>query len=171
MHRTGVKLFVVLLLFLLLLVLVMIVLRDGIGGHGKRHCGKQNYDSFFHVDVEAAVPPSLPKCGREAWRHRRRPRSSETPGYMKTVRAGACACMLPINSTNEVVPGGPVSRKKPANQEISGRGRIGCAHAMCTFGRSTTAEAGIFAGGVGVARRILQHCVGAAGACGFAGLE
>jgi hypothetical protein len=59
MHRTGVKLFVLLLLFLLLL--VMIVLRDGIGGHGKRHCGKQNYDSFFHVDVEAAVPPSLPK--------------------------------------------------------------------------------------------------------------
>src|ERR1051325_7841452 len=84
---------------------------------------------------------------------------------------GACACMLPINSTNEVVPGGPVSRKKPANQEISGRGRIGCAHAMCTFGRSTIAEAGIFAGEVVVTRRILQHCVGAAGACGSAGLE
>jgi hypothetical protein len=79
--------------------------------------------------------------------------------------------MLPINSTKDVVPGGPVSSVEETNEILAGAPAINRATARSTSGSSTIVRGGIFAVTVATARRILQHCVAEVGACGLAGLE
>ena len=65
--------------------------------------------------------------------------------------------MLPINSVNEVVPGGPVSSASELKEIFGGAAIMSFANEGSTGTRSTIARAGFFTG-LGVsARKILQH--------------
>ena len=77
--------------------------------------------------------------------------------------------MLPINFTNAVVPGGPVSSVAGANEIFGGAATIKSADEKSAGARSTIAGARVLAGRFEVARRILQHSVEFV--FGFAGLE
>jgi hypothetical protein len=68
---------------------------------------------------------------------------------------GACARTLPINSTKEVLPGGPVSSVGQRNEIFGGARTINLA--KTSGGRSTIAFAKLFAGLATVARKILQQ--------------
>ena len=77
--------------------------------------------------------------------------------------------MLQLNSANEVLPGGPVSRAIGAEKISGAIKRRKSASDESTSGRSTIAGARILAGVFETARRILQHSVEFV--FDFAGLE
>jgi hypothetical protein len=79
--------------------------------------------------------------------------------------------MLPINSTNDVVPGGPVSSVAGANEIFSGVETTKPSDEKLAGARSTIVGAGFLAGAFDTARRILQHSVPPGSGCCFAGLE
>src|SRR6266513_4673043 len=79
--------------------------------------------------------------------------------------------MLPINSTNDVLPGGPVSNVAGRNEIFGGGKAASASIATSTRTRLTIVGARIFAGVGETARRILQHSIPAGCGCGFAGLE
>src|SRR5438876_905562 len=79
--------------------------------------------------------------------------------------------MLPTNSTNDVVPGGPVSSVAGRNEIFGGGKMASGSNVRSTWIRSTIAGAGFFAGAVERARRILQHSVPVGWGCCLAGLE
>jgi hypothetical protein len=74
--------------------------------------------------------------------------------------------MLRFNSTNEVLPGGPVSSVS-AEKEIFGD----VATTTWAKTRSTIAGVGFFAGACETARRILQHSAPDRWGSGLFGLE
>ena len=76
--------------------------------------------------------------------------------------------MLPINSTNEVVPGGPVSSANERNEIFGGAKISSFANEKSAPARSTIGQAKFFAELATVARKILQQgelldCFGFAG--------
>ena len=80
--------------------------------------------------------------------------------------------MLRFSSTNEVLPGGPVSNVA-GRTEIFGAAKIvNSINARLAFGRSTIAGARFLAGAFETPRRILQHSMPmGCGDCGLAGFE
>ena len=72
---------------------------------------------------------------------------------------GACARTLPINSTNDVLPGGPVSSVAGKKGILGGAKIISPSIGKSTVARSTVAGVRFFWEIGATARRILQHSI------------